>query len=77
LLYFQGSSSHDKKERSRETLDSVALAKSTAQLLTKLAAEPQGYAECYPGLDEMQDAIDDSDDEVQKNNKDIPLKYSN
>ncbi|KOB69011.1 Red protein [Operophtera brumata] len=28
------------------------------------AAEPEGYAECYPGLREMDDAIDDSDDEV-------------
>ncbi|XP_014253795.1 protein Red [Cimex lectularius] len=35
-----------------------------AGLLSRLAAEPTGYAECYPGLDEMQDAIDDSDDEV-------------
>ncbi|KAL1131255.1 hypothetical protein AAG570_010873 [Ranatra chinensis] len=35
-----------------------------AGILSRLAAEPTGYAECYPGLDEMQDAIDDSDDEV-------------
>lgn len=50
----------------REVVDSVTAAKNTAQLLTKLAAEPEGYAECYPGLDEMQDAIDDSDDEVSR-----------
>uniref|UniRef100_A0A0A9Z548 Protein Red n=1 Tax=Lygus hesperus TaxID=30085 RepID=A0A0A9Z548_LYGHE len=35
-----------------------------AGILSRLAAEPTGYAECYPGLDEMQDAIEDSDDEV-------------
>lgn len=35
-----------------------------ANLLSRLTHEPTGYAECYPGLDEMQDAIDDSDDEV-------------
>lgn len=63
LFWWQGSSG-EKKERVREVMDSVAAAKSAAQLLTKLAAEPEGYAECYPGLDEMQDAIDDSDDEV-------------
>lgn len=34
-------------------------------LLNRLTAEPEGYAECYPGLEEMQDAIDDSDDEVR------------
>lgn len=38
--------------------------KRSAALLSKLAAEPEGYAECYPGLREMDDAIDDSDDEV-------------
>lgn len=34
-------------------------------LLNRLTTEPEGYAECYPGLEEMQDAIDDSDDEVR------------
>ncbi|CAH2263621.1 protein Red [Pararge aegeria] len=38
--------------------------KRSAALLSRLAAEPEGYAECYPGLREMDDAIDDSDDEV-------------
>ncbi|XP_041972051.1 protein Red [Aricia agestis] len=38
--------------------------KRSAALLNRLAAEPEGYAECYPGLREMDDAIDDSDDEV-------------
>lgn len=43
-------------------------------LLNKLAAEPEGYAECYPGLDEMQDAIDDSDDEVDYTKMDFGNK---
>jgi IK cytokine len=43
-------------------------------LLDKLAAEPEGYAECYPGLDEMQDAIDDSDDEVDYTKMDLGNK---
>ena len=29
----------------------------------KLAADHDGYAECYPGLAEMDDAVIDSDDE--------------
>ncbi|KAJ9589620.1 hypothetical protein L9F63_017205 [Diploptera punctata] len=44
------------------------------QLLTRLAAEPEGYAECYPGLEEMQDAIDDSDDEVDYTKMDLGNK---
>lgn len=43
-------------------------------LLNKLRAEPEGYAECYPGLDEMQDAIDDSDDEVDYTKMDLGNK---
>lgn len=35
----------------------------SALLLSRLAAAPEGYAECYPGLREMDDAIDDSDDD--------------
>lgn len=38
--------------------------KISSNLLTKFANEPEGYAECYPGLQEMNDAIDDSDDEA-------------
>lgn len=34
--------------------------KLASSILSKLAAEPEGYAECYPGLQEMNDAIDDS-----------------
>lgn len=69
FIFFQGSS--DKKDRG---VDSVAAAKHAAQLLNKLAAEPEGYAECYPGLDEMQDAIDDSDDEVDYTKMDLGNK---
>lgn len=43
-------------------------------LMTRLAAEPEGYAECYPGLDEMNDAIDDSDDEVDYTKMDLGNK---
>ncbi|KAH8351193.1 hypothetical protein KR084_010088 [Drosophila pseudotakahashii] len=37
-------------------------------------AEPEGYAECYPGLEEMNDAIDDSDDEVDYTKMDLGNK---
>ena len=30
-----------------------------------------GYAECYPGLEEMADAIDDSDDEADYSKMDM------
>lgn len=46
----------------------------SAQLITKLTAEPEGYAECYPGLQEMNDAIDDSDDEVDYTKMDLGNK---
>ncbi|XP_065201248.1 protein Red [Planococcus citri] len=45
-----------------------------AGLLSKLAAEPTGYAECYPGLEEMQDAVEDSDDEVDYTKMDLGNK---
>jgi hypothetical protein len=41
------------------------------QLLSRLAAEPEGYAECYPGMEEMHDAVDDSDDEVDYTKMDL------
>lgn len=43
-------------------------------VLTRLAREPEGYAECYPGLQEMDDAIDDSDDEVDYTKMDLGNK---
>lgn len=39
-----------------------------------MSAEPEGYAECYPGLQEMNDAIDDSDDEVDYTKMDLGNK---
>jgi len=33
--------------------------------------EPEGYAECYPGMSEMNDALDDSDDEVDYTKMDL------
>lgn len=43
-------------------------------IISKLTAEPEGYAECYPGLQEMNDAIDDSDDEVDYTKMDLGNK---
>lgn len=45
-----------------------------SHLIAKLSAEPEGYAECYPGLQEMNDAIDDSDDEVDYTKMDLGNK---
>lgn len=36
-----------------------------------LATDPEGYNECYPGLVEMNDAIDDSDDEADFSKMDL------
>lgn len=38
------------------------------------AKEPEGYAECYPGMSEMNDAIDDSDDEADYSKMDLVSK---
>lgn len=46
----------------------------SAQILNRLTQEPEGYAECYPGLEEMNDAIDDSDDEVDYSKMDLGNK---
>lgn len=46
----------------------------SAEILNKLQQEPEGYAECYPGLEEMNDAIDDSDDEVDYSKMDLGNK---
>jgi hypothetical protein len=37
--------------------------------------EPEGYAECYPGMSEMNDALDDSDDEVDYTKMDLVYFY--
>ncbi|CAO1356583.1 unnamed protein product [Diamesa serratosioi] len=49
--------------------------KLSTQLMSKLnQAEPEGYNECYPGLQEMNDAIDDSDDEADYTKMDLGNK---
>ncbi|XP_067648393.1 protein Red [Eurosta solidaginis] len=48
--------------------------KITKALASRFTNEPEGYAECYPGLEEMNDAIDDSDDEVDYTKMDLGNK---
>lgn len=43
-------------------------------IVSRFANEPEGYAECYPGLEEMNDAIEDSDDEVDYTKMDLGNK---
>ncbi|CAG9770785.1 unnamed protein product [Ceutorhynchus assimilis] len=75
------SSKHDSsyfdKQDHRESVDNAAPSyrvNKSAEILTKLQQEPEGYAECYPGLEEMNDAIDDSDDEVDYSKMDLGNK---
>lgn len=70
--YFEKSNEKDESEMGAITLPPPP--KLSAQLITKLTAEPEGYAECYPGLQEMNDAIDDSDDEVDYTKMDLGNK---
>jgi IK cytokine len=44
--------------------------------LSLASAAPEGYAECYPGLAEMNDAIDDSDDEADYSKMDLVSESS-
>lgn len=46
----------------------------TQKLLSKINEQPEGYAECYPGFDEMHDAIDDSDEETDYSKMD-PVSF--
>ncbi|KAL1502420.1 hypothetical protein ABEB36_007561 [Hypothenemus hampei] len=65
------------KQDHRESVDNAAPSyrvNKSAEILTKLQQEPEGYAECYPGLEEMNDAIDDSDDEVDYSKMDLGNK---
>uniref|UniRef100_A0A1Q3F8N9 Putative ik cytokine down-regulator of hla class ii n=1 Tax=Culex tarsalis TaxID=7177 RepID=A0A1Q3F8N9_CULTA len=65
------------EQEEREAIGAIQIPappKLSAQLITKLTAEPEGYAECYPGLQEMNDAIDDSDDEVDYTKMDLGNK---
>ena len=41
------------------------------KVTSKLSAEPEGYAECYPGFEEMNDALEDSDDEADYSKMDL------
>ncbi|XP_055626871.1 protein Red [Toxorhynchites rutilus septentrionalis] len=70
--YFENS--NEQEEREVGAIQIPAPPKLSAQLITKLTAEPEGYAECYPGLQEMNDAIDDSDDEVDYTKMDLGNK---
>ncbi|XP_043215795.1 protein Red-like [Amphibalanus amphitrite] len=62
------------QEKGRESnwlaVDAAAAAKRNKDMGTALS----GYAECYPGLDEMADAIDDSDDEADYSKMDMGNK---
>lgn len=69
--YFDKSEDRNSPEKLMPT---APIASRSQKLLSRLAQEPEGYAECYPGLDEMQDAIDDSDDEVDYTKMDLGNK---
>ncbi|KAK9880666.1 hypothetical protein WA026_011903 [Henosepilachna vigintioctopunctata] len=64
----------DKHEEHAENSGPTIRVNKSAQILNKLTQEPEGYAECYPGLEEMNDAIDDSDDEVDYSKMDLGNK---
>lgn len=55
-------------------LSAPAPPKINSTLISKLSGQVEGYAECYPGLQEMNDAIDDSDDEVDYTKMDLGNK---
>lgn len=64
----------DKREEEFKDIGPNMKFTKSAQILNKLTQEPEGYAECYPGLEEMNDAIDDSDDEVDYSKMDLGNK---
>lgn len=64
----------DKREEDPKDIGPTFKINKSAQILNKLTQEPEGYAECYPGLEEMNDAIDDSDDEVDYSKMDLGNK---
>lgn len=49
----------------------VTAASDVARSSKELGTALSGYAECYPGQDEMADAIDDSDDEADYSKMDM------
>eukprot|EP00096_Caligus_rogercresseyi_P008511 TRINITY_DN2745_c0_g1_i1.p1 TRINITY_DN2745_c0_g1~~TRINITY_DN2745_c0_g1_i1.p1 ORF type:complete len:583 (+),score=178.61 TRINITY_DN2745_c0_g1_i1:62-1810(+) len=60
-----------KKESEKSAREGSGSSKNLEMMSKK---EPEGYAECYPGLVEMNDAIDDSDDEVDYSKMDLGNK---
>jgi IK cytokine len=65
----------DKPVEEEVNLSIPAPPKLPASYISKLAsAEIDGYAECYPGLEEMNDAVIDSDDEVDYSKMDKNTK---
>lgn len=64
----------DKMEEDVQNVGPTMKINKAAQILNKLTKEPEGYAECYPGLEEMNDAIYDSDDEVDYSKMDLGNK---
>ncbi|XP_063706298.1 protein Red [Culicoides brevitarsis] len=64
----------DEREKEKEIVVPPPPKFAASSILNKLQSEPEGYAECYPGLQEMNDAIDDSDDEVDYTKMDIGNK---
>ena len=45
--------------------------KEEADKVGQVLREPDHYAECYPGMTEMNDAIDDSDEEADYSKMDL------
>jgi len=64
-------SNDDPSKQADQTFGSILKKEDKVQtkaqkLMSKMNAQPEGYAECYPGFDEMHDAIDDSDDDFDQ-----------
>ncbi|XP_065334776.1 protein Red [Cloeon dipterum] len=69
-----GRSASDARADSSQDKSSKRKDGKTSHMMTKLTAEPEGYAECYPGMEEMHDAVDDSDDEADYSKMDMGNK---
>ncbi|EFX85643.1 hypothetical protein DAPPUDRAFT_313838 [Daphnia pulex] len=61
-------------DKSRKEKRDGGSSKKADKMLSKLSAEPEGYAECYPGFEEMNDALEDSDDEADYSKMDLGNK---
>ncbi|CAG0898092.1 unnamed protein product [Darwinula stevensoni] len=62
------------KDTPAETKQQPGKGKSRRELEILSRSVPEGYAECYPGLEEMNDAIEDSDEEVDYTKMDMGNK---